>query len=274
MAKRSVQDYKKRIQTQNMIILALAILIVVLIVVSSTAAWYIRTRSDTADIILSNPVNIYITEFTEKRDKDGNVVTNANGTPMLEHTTKTDILEEFNTRVYPGDKIKMRLGMQIGDGVTTSSPAYVRVKLQVAYENIYTGEVSELQDLADKGQIEYQDAPDASIWQMVDFNKYAEFDGEESEKPTDIWFVLKQTDLSGKTTARVAYDLEQFVFIDGYIALSKINITNAQANCKIHINYVVEAIQVQNVPDPLEYEGYGPWWNFDLGDIEDIPTDA
>ena len=274
MAKKtlSAQEYKKKIQTQNMIILALAILIVVLIVVSSTAAWYIRTRSDTADIILSNPVNIYITEFTEKRDKDGNIVEDSNGLPMLEHTTKTDILEEFNTRVYPGDKIKMRLGMQIGDGITTSSPAYVRVKLQVAYENIYTGEVSELQDLADKGQIEYEDAPDASIWQMVDFNKYAEFEGEESEKPTDIWFVLKTTDIAGNTYARVAYDLEQFVFIDGYITLSKINITNAQANCKIHINYVVEAIQVQNVPDPLEYEGYGPWWNFGLGDIEDIPT--
>ncbi len=276
MAKKtlSAQEYKRKIQTQNMIILALAILIVVMLVVSSTAAWYIRTRSDTADIILSNPVNIYITEFTESRDADGNFVLDKNGQVVLEHTTKTDILEEFNTRVYPGDKIKMRLGMQIGDGVTTSSPAYVRVKLQVFYENIYTGEVSELQDLADKGQIEYEDAPDASVWQSVDFNKYAEFEGDEADKPTDIWFVLKTTDISGKTYARVAYDMEQFVFIDGYIALSKINITNAQANCKIHINYVVEAIQVQNVPDPLEYEGYGPWWNFELGDIEDIPTTA
>ena len=274
MAKKTLnaQEYKRKIQTQNMIILALAILIVVMLVVSSTAAWYIRTRSDTADIILSNPVNIYITEFTESRDADGNFVLDQNGQVVLEHTTKTDILEEFNTRVYPGDKIKMRLGMQIGDGITTSSPAYVRVKLQVFYENIYTGEISELQDLADKGQIEYEDAPDASIWQSVDFNKYAEFEGEESEKPTDIWFVLKTTDISGKTYARVAYDMEQFVFIDGYITLSKLNITNAQANCKIHINYVVEAIQVQNVPDPLEYEGYGPWWNFELGDIEDIPT--
>lgn len=272
MAKRTVQDYKKKIQTQNMIILALAILIVVLIVVSSTAAWYIRTRSDTADIILSNPVNIYITEFDELRDKDGNIVTGEDGSPVIKHTTKTDILEEFNTRVYPGDKIKMRLGMQIGDGFTTSSPAYVRVKLQVAYENIYTGEISELQDLADKGQIEYDDVPDPTIWQSVDFNQFATFEGEESERPTDIWFVLKTTDIAGKTSAKVAYDMEQFVFIDGYITLSKLNITNAQANCKIHINYVVEAIQIQNVPNPLEFPGYGPWWNFVLGDIEDIPS--
>ncbi|MBE5738807.1 MAG: hypothetical protein E7354_03690 [Clostridiales bacterium] len=268
----NIKDYKKKIQTQNMIIVALAILIVVLIVVSSTAAWYIRTRSDTADIILSNPVNIYITEFETLLDNDGNVVLGDDGQPVIKHTTKTDILEEFNTKVYPGDKIKMKLGMQIGDGVTTSSPAYVRVKLEVAYENIYTGEISELQDLAELGQIEYEDEPDSSVWQKVDFNRFATFEGEESERPVDYWYVLKTTDLSGNTTAKVAYDREQFVFIDGYIILNRDAITNAQANCKIHINYVVEAIQIVNVPDPIVYQGYGPWWNRALGDIEDIPT--
>lgn len=272
MSKRDVQEYKKRIQTQNMIILALAILIVVLMIVSSTAAWYIRTRTDTADIILSNPVNIYITEFENVVDKEGNNVIGSDGNPVLKHTMKTDILEEYNTRVYPGDRLKLRLGMQIGDGITASSPAYVRVKLSVSYENIYTGEVSELQDLADKGQIEYLDTPSDSLWQRVDFNRYAEYEGEASEKPADYWYVLKSTDLGGNISARVAYDMEQFVFIDGYIMLSKFNITNAQANCKIHINYTVEAIQTKNVPDPLTNPGYGPWWNFALGDIEDLES--
>ncbi len=269
MAKQQVKDYKKKIQLQNMVIIALAITILVLVIVSSTAAWYIRTRSDTADIILSNPVNIYITEFENLRDNDGNLVYGPDGNPIVKHTTKTDILEEYNTRVYPGDKIKLRLGVQLGDGVTTSSPAYVRVKLNIAYENIYTGEFSELQDLADKQQITYDDAPEGSLWHMIDFNKFNPVE-EGKERTTDYWFVLKTTDDSGKTTARVAYDLEQFKFLDGYITLSKTMITNAQANCKIHINYVVEAIQIVNVPDPIADEGYGPWWNFVKGDIEDL----
>ena len=83
---------KKKIQVQNMIILALAIVIIVLIAVSSTAAWYIRTKSDSADIVLSNPVNIYITEF-EKKTTNGNTYYN--------HEVKQDILEGYNNKIYP-----------------------------------------------------------------------------------------------------------------------------------------------------------------------------
>ena len=63
---------------------------------------------------------------------------------------------------------------------------------------------------------------------------------------------------------------EKFPF--GYIfELDKEEITNAQANCKFHINYIVEAVQTANVPDPIRYQGYGPWWNDILGKLEDIP---
>ena len=245
--------------------MALAIIIVVLIVVSSTAAWYIRTRTDSADIILSNPVNIYITEFTEMLDNEGGVIVGDDGvTPVMNHTLKKNILEEYNTKVYPGDKIKLRLGMQIGDGVVESSNAYVRVKLTVTYENIYTDEVGGLDDLAADKLIEYVDEPNPDIWQKVNFNQFVtNEDGK--EVPEDNWYVLKVS----PTESRIATDGETFQFVDGYIKLSKLEITNAHANCKFHIHYVVEAIQVANVPDPLAFPGYGPWWKFVKGDLYD-----
>lgn len=260
------KDLRKKVQMQNMIILALAIIILVLVIVSSTAAWYIRTKSDSADIVLSNPVNIYITEFEDLLDSDGNPVLDIDGNNIKNHSLKTDILENYNTKIYPGDKIKMSLGMQIGTQEEESSPAYVRVKLTCTWENIYTGEISGLENMGEQNLIKYKDKPDTDIWELVDFNKYST---DEDAEP-DYWYVLKTTDDDGNLTARIAQNMEQFVFVDGYIELSKTEITNAQANCKFHINYIVEAIQTVNVPNPLYYEGYGPWWNYALGDTEEL----
>lgn len=261
---------QKKLQTQNMIIIALIIIIIVLCLVSGTAAWYIRTRSDSADIILSNPVNIYITEFKDMTDSAGNIIYDKEGDPIKEHTLKTDILEQYNTKIYPGDKIKMNLGLQIGNGSVESSAAYVRVKLVVTYENIYTGEVSGLDDLSGSNLIRYKDKPDETIWEKVDFNKFKE---STDEKPVeeDIWYVLKEYESDGSIKAKISQNLDKYEFINGYIELDKFEITNKHANCKFHINYVVEAIQVPNVPDPLKYEGYGPWWDFVKGDTDEIP---
>lgn len=249
MASRNINDYQKRIQTQNLVILALSILIVVLVIVSSTAAWYIRTRSDTADIILSDPVNIYITEFRDVLDDGGNIL-------YQEHTQTDDILKNYQTRIYPGDKIKLRLGAKIAD---VSSPAYVRIKLQVVYEDIVTGEKKTLQDMADLGQIEYVDAPDESLWEKVDFNAYVDYEGDPNDKPVDCWYVLKDNTSEG-LASKIVNAGEEYVFLDGYIKLNELKITNAQANCKIHICYAVQAIQTKNVPDPLQSAGIGPWW--------------
>ena len=60
----------------------------------------------------------------------------------FEHDVKTDILDNYNTKVYPGDKIKLRLGMQLGSKEVESSPAYVRVKIKITYENIVNGQLS------------------------------------------------------------------------------------------------------------------------------------
>jgi hypothetical protein len=240
------ESLKKKIQVQNMVILALAIVIIVLIVVSSTAAWYIRTKSDSADIILSNPVNIYITEF----DENGN------------HEMKQDILEGYNNRIYPGDRIKLKLGMQIGTEKEASSSAYVRVKLSMAFSKI-SNDPNEpdipLQELADDNLIEYENKPDGNDWQLVDF---ADPTGEKANDPnheTDYWYVLKVS----PNKARVAQDGEKLESLNGYIKLSKTEITNKHANCKFHIVYTVEAIQIVNVADPLEHKGFGPWWGND-----------
>lgn len=258
MAKLSKQELKKKIQTQNMIIVALAIIIFILMAVSGTAAWYIRTRSDSADIILSNPVNIYMTEWEKSTDKDGKEIIN--------HSTKKDILEGYRTRVYPGDKIKMNLGMQLGSEEVPSSNAYVRVKLSITYEKIADGKLTGLEEPASQNLLEYKDTPDENVWEKVDFNQFKIADGETDEH--DYWWVLKDTDASGNIISKIAENLETFEFLDGYIELSKTEITNTHANCKFHINYTVEAIQVPNVPDPLKYKGYGPWWDFRLGDTE------
>ena len=258
------QMLRKKIQVQNMIILALAIVIIVLIVVSSTAAWYIRTKSDSADIILSNPVNIYITEF----DKSS-----SGGVEYYQHEVKQDILEGYNNKIYPGDRIKLNLGMQIGSAEEESSTAYVRVKLNMAFskisDNPYEPDIT-LQEMADERLIEYEDEPNANDWQLVDFNNPSGTEQTDPDYEPDYWYVLKTTDAWGRTTSRIAYNMETLEFLDGYIKLSKTEITNQHANCKFHITYTVEAIQIVNVPDPLVNPGYGPWWNFAYGDIEDI----
>jgi len=260
---RKPEELKKKIQLQNMIILALAIVIIVLIVVSSTAAWYIRTKSDSADIILSNPVNIYITEFDSKT---------TNGIEYFEHEVKQDILEGYNNRIYPGDRIKLRLGMQIGSEEETSSSAYVRVKLNMAFSKISDDPnepIITLEEMAGENLIEYEDQPNASDWYWVDFNNPDGLNITDEDYKPDFWYVLKTTN-NGRTSCRVAQNMETLEFLNGYIKLSKTNITNKHANCKFHVTYTVEAIQIVNVPDPLLNPGYGPWWNFVKGDIEDI----
>lgn len=234
-----------------MIILALAIVIIVLIVVSSTAAWYIRTKSDSADIVLSYPVDIYITE---------------NDSPVEE------ICGDYNGRIYPGDKVKLNLGMRIGSEEKTSSSGYVRVKLSMKFTKINDDpeeKVISLEDLAQQGLIEYEDKPDENTWELVDFNQFKVND---EDYTPDYWYVYKIDNTANGTVARVAQDGDKIKFLDNkYIRLSKENITNEYANYKFNIVYTVEAIQVANVPNPLQYKGYGPWWKFIKGDNEDIP---
>lgn len=275
MSKKAI-DYKRKLQNQNIIITALAIIIFVLVVVSSTAAWYITTRTDTVDIVLGNPVNPYITSFNKIVGEDGK---------LYEVHSSTQNLLEGNTRVYPGDQMTMDLGFQLGDGKTESSPAYVRVKLTIIYENIYTGETGKIEDMnKDFGRndnsldeedsdalIEYNnsiasgatnDSRGAWSWAPVNFNQ-DENDENGKALPADNWYVLQNTNTR---SARIVENKELYPFISGTIELSELNITNKYANCKFHIQYTVEAIQIHNVEDPIlektrtQAERTNPWW--------------
>ena len=239
-------EMRRKIQIQNMIIVALAIVIAVLVVVSSTAAWYIRTKSDTTEIRLSDPVNIEITE-------NGKVV--------------TDILKDFDVQVYPGDTIGLNLGLKMGKKGTPSSPAYVRVKLEIWFEN-QDKEIVSLEDVANSDKVRYKTPVDENIWHKVNFNSEAQKTN--PDLPDDYWYVLKDYDDWGNVISKIATNQQDYLFMDGFIELDKDNLTNAEALCKFHINYSVEAIQKENVPDPLVHIGYGPWWEDIYGDIEDL----
>ena len=239
-------DLRRKIQIQNMVIIALAIVIAVLVIVSSTAAWYIRTKSDTTEIRLSDPVNIEITE-------NGSVV--------------QDILKDFEVKVFPGDTIGLNLGVKMGKKGTPSSPAFVRVKLEIWFEDADKNVVS-LEDIGDSSKVRYKDTPITELWEKVNFSQFAQIDN--PDIPNDYWFVLKDYDEFGGLISKVAVNQEDYLFLDGFIELDKDNLTNREALCKFHINYKVEAIQKENVPDPLANPGYGPWWEDYYGDIEDL----
>ena len=260
MAKQTSKDIKKKIQLQNMVIIALAIIIVVMIAISSTAAWYIRTKSDSADLILSDPVIISITEYKP--------VVGSNGETYNEHIYKEDILDQYKSRIFPGDRIKLNLGVKLGTEKQTSSSAYIRVKISFKFTNLKTGVEGELSDLAASNLIRYENEPNPADWKLIDFNKFKQPNADGTPVESDYWYVLKDNS-SASEKARIVKDGTPVEFLNGFIKLDKINITNAQANCMFSIYYAVEAIQTANVDDPIANEGYGFWWGFAKGDNYD-----
>ena len=163
--------------------------------------------------------------------------------------------------------------MVLGSEEEESSTAFIRVKLTMAFSKISDNPdepVIDMDDLADQRLIEYETEPDTSMWHLIDFNDPTGDVVKTEDYVPDYWYVLKQTDDLGRASARIAKSGETFEFLEGFIKLSKTEITNKHANCKFHVNYSVEAIQSVNVPDPIVYPGYGPWYNFMKGDIEDL----
>lgn len=224
-------DLKRRIQLQNLIIITLTICIVVLLCVSFTAAWYIRTKTSSIDIILSDPVNV-------------NVTINDDITNEFKYDF---IIDTGNSRVYPGDRIKLKLGLILG-AYEASSPAYVRVKMEVKLED--TTSDNEDSYVEDSIISIDQDPSDTDLWTEVNFG---------TEDVQDRWYVLCDNPRKAKT----AVTGDSFTFVDGWIELNKRNMTNAYANKKLNIVFKVEAIQTENVSDPLAYPDYGPWWGND-----------
>lgn len=195
---------KRRIRIQNGIIIGLLMCIILLSIISGTAAWYIVSKEDSTHILLADPVDVRITE--------NNVITE-------------EILH--NKRIiYPGDKIELKLGLTLVPkaGSEASSPAHVRAKLLVTYEENGAPNFGDY--------IEIKQTPSLAKWTAVDYSS--------DPNVKDIWYVYGTS-----AGATVVYDQEKVEFVNGYIQLS-VNMTNKYANRKINIAYVVEAIQTVN----------------------------
>lgn len=209
-----------RLLIQKAIIIVLSITLILLVVVSGTAAWYIRNKEDSATIVLANPVNIFITENT------------------LEEILEEPLLSD-NVIVYPGDKIKLKIGMTIGSDLEPSSDAYVRCKLVVGITTVEG--IEEIDDY-----LYIDSTPLYENWVKVDFS--------EAQDESEMWYVYREDD----NTAKVATNLDQITFIDGNIVLS-LDMDNRFANKDINIYFIVQAIQVKNINDPIQYPTAFPW---------------
>lgn len=207
-----------KIQKRKEIILLLIIVLLVIsiagVIFGVTYAWYTRIQQERIELPLSNPVEIYITEDTSTSGGGG-------------------IVTPEDTILFPGSKINLNLGFVMGKPNKVSSPAYVRVKLNISAKDLEgDSTIVEGNDL-----VTFNTTPDASNWVEVEFE-----DGK--------WWVFCLKDASNNTTARVAQNGEIHTFINGTITIST-SITNELANKKIDVNYVVSAIQEMNVENPI-----------------------
>lgn len=217
---------KNKIQKRKEIILLLIIVLLVIsiagVIFGVTYAWYTRIQQEKIGLPLSDPVEIYITESTST-DTGGGVVT------------------PEGTVLYPGSKINLNLGFRMGKADKKSSPAYVRVKLNISAKEL-EGDSTIVEG---SNLITFNTTPDATNWVEVEFD-----DGK--------WWVFCIKDDSNNVTARVANDGEEFTFINGTISIST-DIGNELANKKIDVNYVVSAIQEMNVENPLLDVNHPTW---------------
>lgn len=219
----------KKLSTKNniqlILICLLCSLLIMVIVTGVTFAWYTRNVSDKLGVTLSHPVEIYISDYL--------------GVPQggqVELPTDEAI-------ILPGTKINVNLGFIMGKEDKPSSPAFVRVKLEVtsdALTNLGGNIVSD-------GLIDFNTTPLSSDWVEVDFG----------ENDGGKWWVFSEN-VDGNVRARIAYNQESHVFLNGQIKIST-TLTNIFANKNIFINYKVSAIQSENVENPILNRSNPTW---------------
>lgn len=210
---------------QLILIYLLCAILIMVIVTGVTFAWYTRNVSDKLGVTLSHPVEIYITDKL--------------GVPQggqVELPTDEAI-------ILPGTKINVKLGFVMGQEDKPSSPAYVRVKLEVTSDAL-----TDLGgDIITDGLIDFNTTPNSANWVEVDFG---EADGGK-------WWVFSEN-VEGNIRAKIAYNQEEHTFLDGQIKIST-SLTNIFANKNIFINYRVSAIQSENVENPILNRSNPTW---------------
>lgn len=218
------------LNSQRIMIIILSTLLLITLVGGVTFAWYTRIISDMLGITLSNPVEIYITDDL--------------GVPQGDSV----VIDVQDAIILPGTKINMKLGFVMGLEGKPSSPAYVRVKL-----NVTSDALTELGgDIITDGLVDFdggknRPSPISSDWIEVDFG---EDDGGK-------WWVFSKN-IGGQILARTAINGARHTFVNGQVRIST-KLTNIFANKNIYLDYTVSAIQVQNVENPL-YNRSNPTW--------------
>lgn len=217
------------VNSQRIIIIVLSALLLLTLVAGVTFAWYTRIISEMLGVTLSDPVEIYITD-------DMSV---AQGTVTLP-------LDEVD--ILPGTKINLKLGFVMGMEGKPSSPAFVRAKLKVT-SNALTDLGG---DIVTEGLVEFDNGsttptPISADWVEVDFG----------EEDGGKWWVFSEN-IDGQIRAKTAYDGDVHTFINGQIRIST-KLTNVFANKDINIDYIVSAIQIMNVENPLQNFSNPTW---------------
>lgn len=217
------------VNSQRIVIIILSALLLLTLVAGVTFAWYTRIISEMLGVTLSDPVEIYITD-------DMSV---AQGTVSLP-------LDEVD--ILPGTKINLKLGFVMGMEDKPSSPAFVRAKLKVT-SNALTDLGG---DIVEEGLVEFDNGsstptPISTDWVEVDFG----------EEDGGKWWVFSEN-VDGHIKAKTAYNGDVHTFINGQIRIST-KLTNVFANKDINIDYIVSAIQIMNVENPLENFSNPTW---------------
>ncbi len=217
------------VNSQRIVIIVLSALLLLTLVAGVTFAWYTRIISEMLGVTLSDPVEIYITD-------DMSV---AQGTVSLP-------LDEVD--ILPGTKINLKLGFVMGMEDKPSSPAFVRAKLKVT-SNALTDLGG---DIVEEGLVEFDNGsttptPISTDWVEVDFG----------EEDGGKWWVFSEN-IDGQIRAKTAYNGDVHTFINGQIRIST-KLTNVFANKDINIDYIVSAIQIMNVENPLQNFSNPTW---------------
>lgn len=211
---------KKKMGRFSIFYIVSAVLVTLLSVVSFTFAWYVKSTTHSIGIVFAKPVILEIDP--ELKQVNGEVEV-------------SDV-----SKLLPGSKVSVNLGFKLGNDLQQSSPAYVRAKLVLRFDDIYDENNNPIIwnsskyikiDIAEvTNQVGY-------TWEEVNFSKSGK---------DDKWWVLKYDDY----VALQAQHAEYYTFMKGNIELSTA-ITNDFAEKQIHVLFTVDAIQVDNVQNPL-----------------------
>lgn len=205
----------ENIRYYSKVIALLTFVLIFVISMGATAAWLTAQATDNATMIFARNVEIHIT------GEDGNV-----GTP---------ILPEGLSGVLPGQPIRVTSGilLQSSEVNTVSPDAYIRVRFEVSTP-IHNGNYG-------RDALVFTEEPDGNYWKLVDFS--LKKDG------SDCWYVLID---STTGLAREVHDSERYNFLNDTVVFINRNLTNQMADKDITVNFVAQAYQVKNLPNPLE----------------------